>query len=119
MKTRQDTLITAHARVDNGRVQSVAFHNVPSVVLALDETIEVPGLGRVRYDIAFGGAFYAFVRAEDVGLGCTPDDFRSLIEKGMAIKRAVMARRPITHPFEQDLSCKQSQSQQEIEPGRY
>jgi trans-L-3-hydroxyproline dehydratase len=58
----------------------------------------------VRYDIAFGGAFYAYVQAEDVGLTCTPADFRPLIEKGMAIKRAVVASRPIPHPFEEDLS---------------
>jgi trans-L-3-hydroxyproline dehydratase len=97
-------LVTAHARVTGNHVQSVAFHNVPSFVLALDEMVEVPGLGPVRYDIAFGGAFYAFVQAEDVGLTCTPEDFRALIEKGTAIKRAVMASRPIPHPFEEDLS---------------
>jgi trans-L-3-hydroxyproline dehydratase len=96
-------LVTAHARVVAGCVQSVYFHNVPSFVLALDETVDVPGLGSVRYDIAFGGAFYAFVQAEDVGLACTPRDFRALIEKGTAIKRAVMASRPIAHPFEGDL----------------
>jgi proline racemase len=97
-------LVTAHARVDEGRVQSVYFHNVPSFVLVLDETVEVPALGKVRYDIAFGGAFYAFVQAEEVGVTCTPKDFRPLIEKGMAIKRSVMATRPIPHPFEEDLS---------------
>lgn len=97
-------LVTAHARVREGRVQSVYFHNVPSFVLALDETVEVPGLGRVRYDLAFGGAFYAYVQAQDVGLTCRPEDFRALIEKGMAIKRAVMAARPIPHPSEADLS---------------
>jgi proline racemase len=97
-------LVTAHARVANGHVDSVRFHNVPSFVLALDDTVEVPGLGRVRYDVAFGGAFYAFVQAQEVGLTCTPQDFRPLIEKGMAIKRAVMASRPIPHPFEEDLS---------------
>jgi proline racemase len=97
-------LITAHARVSGGEVTSVFFHNVPSFVLATDETIEVPGLGRVRYDIAFGGAFYAYVQAPEVGLTCTPQDFRALIEKGMAIKRAIMAGRPISHPFEEDLS---------------
>jgi len=97
-------LVTAHARVTDGRVQSVYFHNVPSFVLALDETVDVPGLGKVRYDIAFGGAFYAYVQAEDVGLNCTPEDFRPLIEKGMAIKRTIMATRPIPHPFEEDLS---------------
>lgn len=97
-------LVTAHARVAGEQVQSVYFHNVPSFVLALDETVEVPGLGRVHYDLAFGGAFYAYVQAEEVGLSCTPQDFRPLIEKGMAIKRAVMASRPIPHPFEADLS---------------
>ena len=97
-------LVTAHARVDEGHVQSVYFHNVPSFVLVLDETVDVPGLGKVRYDIAFGGAFYAFVQAEEVGVTCTPADFRSLIEKGMAIKRSIMASRPIPHPFEEDLS---------------
>jgi proline racemase len=97
-------LITACARVAGGRVQSVYFRNVPSFVLALDESVEVPGLGHVRYDLAFGGAFYAYVRAEDAGVICTPDNFRALIERGMAIKRAVMASRPIPHPFEADLS---------------
>jgi len=97
-------LVTAHARVVDGRVRSVYFHNVPSFVVALDETVDVPGLGRVRYDLAFGGAFYAYLRAEDVGLTCMPESFRALIETGLAVKRAIMASRPVTHPFEQDLS---------------
>ncbi len=54
-------LVTAYARVDEGRVQSVYFHNVPSFVLVLDEAVDVPGLGEVRYDIAYGGAFYALL----------------------------------------------------------
>jgi trans-L-3-hydroxyproline dehydratase len=97
-------LVTAHAKIADGRVKSVYFRNVPSFVLTLGETVDVPGLGKVRYDIAFGGAFYAYVQAQDVGLSCTPQNFRPLIEKGMAIKRAIMASRPIPHPFEADLS---------------
>ena len=97
-------LITAHARVERGQVTQVRFHNVPSFVLALDQSVEVPGLGPVRYDLAFGGAFYAFVQAEETSVSCTPQDFRQLIKKGLAIKRAVMADRPIPHPFEEDLS---------------
>jgi proline racemase len=97
-------LITAHARIDGGRVSSVYFHNVPSFVLALDEIIDVPGIGKIRYDIAYGGAFYAYVQAADVGLMTTPADFTQLIQKGMAIKRAVMNSRSIPHPFEKDLS---------------
>ena len=97
-------LITAHAKINRGSVESVAFRNVPSFVLALDEIIDVPGLGEIRYDLAFGGAFYAYVQAEQVGLKCKPDEFRLLIEKGMAIKRAIMKSRTIPHPFEPDLS---------------
>src|SRR2546426_11122664 len=40
--------IVARARREQGRVRSVAFENVPSFVLALDERVDVPGLGRVR-----------------------------------------------------------------------
>ncbi len=97
-------LVTARARVVDGRVQSVYFYNVPSFVLALDQSVDVPGLGRVRYDIAFGGAFYAYVQAKELGLTCTPRDFRQFIEKGTAIKRAIMESYPVTHPFEEDLS---------------
>lgn len=97
-------LVTAHARIENGSVKNVYFHNVPSFVVALDESVEVPELGKVRYDLAFGGAFYAYVKAKDVGLTCLPEDFRRLIEKGMQIKNAVMKSREIPHPFEKDLS---------------
>jgi trans-L-3-hydroxyproline dehydratase len=97
-------LITAHARIAEDRIQSIYFENVPSFVLALDEVVEVPEIGTVQYDLAFGGAFYAYVRATDIGLDCTPQNFAALVKKGMAIKRAIMASREITHPFEADLS---------------
>jgi proline racemase len=97
-------LVVARAQIEFGHVGLVRFQNVPSFVLTLNETILVPGLGNIRYDIGFGGAFYAFVQTEEVGLDLTPQNFRPLIEKGMAIKRAVMDSRPVEHPFEPDLS---------------
>jgi trans-L-3-hydroxyproline dehydratase len=95
--------VTAFARRENGRIAEVSFHNVPSFVYALDQNVEVPGIGRVRYDVAFGGAFYAFCRAEDLGVGLTTTDFRQLIDVGTSLKRAVMASLAIQHPFEKDL----------------
>ena len=56
--------IEAKAQVTDGHVGSVAFRNVPSFVAAMDRTVDVPGLGRIRYDLAFGGAFYAYVPAK-------------------------------------------------------
>lgn len=88
----------------DGRVTHVSFHNVPSFVYALDQAVDVPGVGNVRYDLAFGGAFYAYVRAEEVGLGLAADDFRRIIDLGSRIKRAIMDAGIPQHPFEPDLS---------------
>lgn len=96
--------VTAYAHHENGRVSRVAFHNVPSYVFALDRVVDVPGVGRVRYDVAFGGAYYAFVRAEEVGVGLRAEDAQSLIDVGMRIKRAVMASLPLSHPTDSDLA---------------
>jgi proline racemase len=97
-------LITAYARISHNKVNSVYFHNVPSFVYARDKEVEVPVLGKIKFDIAFGGAFYAFVNASEVNLECTPEYFRQLIETGMLIKQAVMEKFPIVHPFESDLN---------------
>jgi proline racemase len=96
--------VTARPRREGARVRSVAFENVPSFVVSLDDRVSVPGLGDIRYDVAFGGAFYAFVDAASVGLEMTPERFRDLIAVGSAIKRAVIATREIRHPSEPDLS---------------
>jgi trans-L-3-hydroxyproline dehydratase len=96
-------LVTARALIEGERVTSVSFRNVPSFALALDQGVEVPGLGRVRYDLAFGGAFYAYVDAGEVGLACEPESYRPLIERGIAIKKAVASSRSIPHPFEEEL----------------
>ena len=97
-------LVVARVRSERGRVRGVAFRNVPSFVIELDAEVDVPGLGRVRYDLAFGGAFYAHVQAEPLGLRCDGAHHQRLVETGMAIKRAVMAARPVPHPYESDLS---------------
>lgn len=97
--------ITSFVKTENGKVQSVHFHCVPSFVVALDQKVEVPGLGMVEYDLAYGGAFYAYVNAEKLDLALTKENYSLLIQKGMDIKRAVMKSSAlINHPFEEDLS---------------
>jgi trans-L-3-hydroxyproline dehydratase len=96
-------LVTSFAKVNNGKVESVYFHNVPSFVLTTNQYVDVEGLEKVKYDIAYGGAFYAFVNADELEIGMKEDNYRELIEKGMAIKNAVMKSYPIKHPFENDL----------------
>ncbi|MCX7550945.1 proline racemase family protein [Xanthomarina sp. F2636L] len=99
--------ITSFALVVNGEVAGVRFHCVPSFVVGLDRTVEVAGLGKVTYDLAYGGAFYAYVdmNKNNFDFDLTSNSYRTLITQGMAIKHAVMKQdKEILHPFENDLS---------------
>ncbi|GIU92018.1 MAG: proline racemase [Acidimicrobiia bacterium] len=93
--------VTAYGRVRAGSVEAVRFRNVASYVEELDARVEVPGLGEVRYDLAFGGAYYAYVDAERHGIDLSRVD--TLIPAGRAIKRAVSMQRRIDHPTDPDL----------------
>ena len=95
--------VTACATLDGDRVDRVAFQNVPSFVSALDRSVEVPGIGRIEYDLAFGGAFYAYCDAADAGVGLTPEDGDDLVRAGRAIKESVNAAVDVEHPVHDDL----------------
>ena len=96
--------IQARASVVDGKVVETSFLNVPSFLYLREQQIEVQGLGRVSFDIAYGGAFYAFVDAQEVGLTLKPEYFNRIIDYGRRIKQAVISQFPIKHPFEGDLS---------------
>ena len=96
-------MVTATAQEKLGRVQSVTFRGIPSFVTGLDLNVEVPGYGTLQYDLAFGGAYYAFCQAEALHVSLTPDHARVLIDLGMAIKQAIMATHLITHPTDERL----------------
>ena len=85
---------------DRVAVERVAFENVPSFVYARDRTVEVPGTGTLSYDVAYGGAFYAYCEASEAGIGLGPDDADDLVRVGRAVKRAVAADLEIEHPVD-------------------
>ena len=99
--------ITSFSNVKNGKVTGVRFHCVPSFVVGLDRRVTIKGLGNVTYDLAYGGAFYAYVdmAKNDFNFNLSKNSYRKLIQNGMDIKHAVMeADKEILHPFEGDLS---------------
>lgn len=95
--------IEARAELIDGRAHNVRFRNVPSFLYLKDGRVEVPGLGQVAFDIAYGGAFYAIVPTPP-GLELTPRHVDRLIDHGRRIKHAIMDAFTIVHPFESDLS---------------
>lgn len=96
--------VTANAIQKNGVVESVSFDNVPSFVYALDQRLIVPEYGEIIFDIAYGGAFYVFVQAAQLGLLLNDLEYRKLINIGMMIKRLAIQKYEFIHPFEKDLS---------------
>jgi trans-L-3-hydroxyproline dehydratase len=93
---------TAHI-APGGTVERVSFRNVPSFVYRRDLSLVVPGLGLVALDVAFGGAFYAILPSERVGLRVEVARKQLLLTAAAAIKSAVNQQVPIVHPLEQDL----------------
>ncbi len=91
-------LVEARVAVEGGRARSVTLRNVPSFLHARDRAVEVPGLGRVVYDMAFGGNFYALLPASAVGLEVDPARADELIEAGLAIIAAIDAADRPVHP---------------------
>lgn len=97
--------ITSFVNILDGKVEDVSFHCVPSFVVALDLEVEVPQLGKIHYDLAYGGAFYAYVNTHPFHIDLTPENYNLLIQQGMAIKKAIMtSEQKVDHPFEEDLS---------------
>jgi trans-L-3-hydroxyproline dehydratase len=97
-------LVTAEVETDaEGSPGAVTFENVPSFVVETDCVLTVPGFGEVPYDLAFGGAFYAYCEADDVGLDLGSASMADLVSAGRRIKEQVAETREITHPTEPDL----------------
>jgi len=92
-------LVTAVADCADGRCQRVTLESVPAFVDRLDAEIAVPGLGTVVADIAYGGAFFAIVDAERLGLALEPGEARRLVDLGQRITEAA-ATIPVVHPEE-------------------
>jgi len=91
-------LVGVRATCANGKVTSVTFRNVPAFAVHLDRTIDVPHLGPVTVDVAWGGMFYVIADAAPFGLKLTPDEGREIVRIGEMIKAATQEQLPAVHP---------------------
>ncbi|RPJ76648.1 MAG: hypothetical protein EHM24_01810, partial [Acidobacteria bacterium] len=91
-------LVRVRASCANGKVTGVTFRNVPAFATHLDRAIEVPHLGTVTVDVAWGGMFYVIADAAPFGLALTPDEGRDIVRIGEMIKAATQEQLPVVHP---------------------
>ncbi len=91
-------LIRVRADCGDGKVERVTFENVPAFATHLDAPVEVPQLGTVQVDVAYGGMFYVIADATRFGLRLTPDEGRDIVRISEMIKAAAAEQLPVTHP---------------------
>lgn len=91
-------LVRVKAECRNGKVKRVSFQNVPAFAAYLDATIEVPTLGKVVVDVAYGGMFYVIADASQFGLSLLPEEGRDIVRIGEMIKAAAREQLPVVHP---------------------
>ncbi|MEO9201830.1 MAG: proline racemase family protein [Mycobacterium sp.] len=91
-------LVIAQVQVTGGHADSVTIENVPSFTVRLDDTVDVPGYGSVRYSLAFGGNFYAMVDLDDVNLPFDRSHQQEILTAGLAIMDAINTTNPPHHP---------------------
>jgi proline racemase len=91
-------LIRVQAACQDGKVTGVTFRNVPAFATYLDAVVEVPQLGTVTVDVAYGGMFYVIAAADSFGLRLTPDEGADIVRITEMIKAAAGEQLPVVHP---------------------
>ncbi|MEO8437407.1 MAG: proline racemase family protein [Chloroflexota bacterium] len=91
-------LIHVSAECRDGKVTAVTFRNVPAFATHLGALVEVPQLGTVTVDVAYGGMFYVIADAQRFGLRLTPDEGADIVRITEMIKAAANEQLPVVHP---------------------
>ncbi len=100
-RIRLDTpagLVIAEVQVTDGAATAVTIRNVPAFSVALDRVVDVPGIGTVTLDLAFGGNFYAIVGIEQVGLPFDRSRGQEILDVGMRVAAAINEQGEPVHP---------------------
>jgi len=91
-------IIEIEAQCRDGKCERVTFHNQPAFVVRLGVPLEVTGIGTVAVDVAYGGAFFAFVDASTLGFAIVPEEAAELAHLGELVTRAAAEQAPVHHP---------------------
>ena len=91
-------LIHGQVFVEDGKAKKVSFTNVPAFLYKRDQEVELPGYGKIRFDISFGGSFFAIVKAAQVGLEIVPENAAKLQDLGIQLRDIINKEIPVQHP---------------------
>ena len=96
--------LTAYIEMNNDEINKVYFDNVPSFVQIPGAEVILPNGIKIKYDLAYGGAFYAYLNADQINLKLNKENYSEIIQQGKIIKKAVMNSQKMEHPYEPDMN---------------
>lgn len=91
-------LVIATATCEGGKVVKVTLDMPPSFVAKRDAVIETAEWGPLRYDLCFGGVFYALIDVDQIGLTIAPENARELAMTGVQMRNRIAETEPALHP---------------------
>ncbi|WP_406644833.1 proline racemase family protein [Aliisedimentitalea scapharcae] len=97
-------LIKVRATCQDGKVTRVEFLNVPAFAVHLDAVVEVPGLGSVTVDVAWGGMFFVLTDADRIGVSLEANNGSEIVRISEAIRHAAAEQLPVRHPDNPDIT---------------
>ncbi|NLX85300.1 MAG: proline racemase [Synergistaceae bacterium] len=93
-------LVTLSVEVKDGEAVSATLKNVPSFVFARDLDLYIPSLNKtVKFDISFGGNFFAILNAEDFGFEILPAEAAEITKMGLEVIEEANKQHKVQHPL--------------------
>ena len=99
-------LIRVAANMAGKELKSISFVNVPAFLYKEDISVNVPGYGEVKGDVAFGGNWYFYVNAKEIGVRVRSENIDDLIKTGIAIRNEFNKEFDLVHPTDPNISTK-------------
>jgi trans-L-3-hydroxyproline dehydratase len=97
-------LVVASVEVRDGKAGAVSFESVPAFLFAREESTELAGFGKIRFDLSYGGAFYALADCRQFDLEFGRNRARDFIDAATALTEKLKATLPLSHPDHDDLA---------------
>ncbi|HBF4557030.1 proline racemase [Clostridioides difficile] len=91
-------IIRGDVTVVDGKAKEVSFLNVPAFLYKEGVEVDLPGVGTVKFDISFGGSFFAIIHASQLGLKIEPQNAGKLTELAMKLRDIINDKIEIQHP---------------------
>ncbi len=91
-------IVKAKVRVENGKAKEVSVINVPSFLYKKDVQVELPNIGKVTFDISFGGSFFAIVKDSELKVEIRPENINVITERAMKLREIINKEIKVQHP---------------------